>query len=383
MNHNSSEEKTENPTSYRLNLSKKQGGSRYSRELCSLLILAVTLFNFWYNKIKIYNLLKKIIFYSFSFDHSIVKNDFILQNDFFLFCQDSIISLLKIIFLPIFCSMLFSIIFSCSNFNVKFIKFDLDKLNLYSGFKRLFSTSSVIELCKTVFKIIVVGIVVFYFSFYYFFKKYIIFSIKFNCILNYGIHIIFLCLCIVLLCLIPIVVIDIFWEKYHFYQKLRMTRREVSDDLKTMEGNPYIKSRIKKVMFELSSRRMLSHVFKSDVIIANPTHYAVAIRYDEKKMNAPKILAKGMDSLAKKIIKIGNNHSIPILISYPLARVLYFNVEVGEYIPSLLYASIAEVLAWVWKIRNWKKTGGIFPHQPKNIFIPSELYNDKRIKTNE
>lgn len=382
MSNDTSEEKTENPTSHRLKLSQKEGNNRYSRELYSLFILTVMLSNFWFNKVYILNLLKQVICSGFTFDDSVVKSNFFIQDNFMLMFYKYFITLLKSIFMPILIFIIPSIVLSCASFNVIPIKFNISKLNPFSGFKKIFSIKSVVDTCKTIFKIIVVGTVIFLFVYKYFLKICIISTFTFNYILNYSIHAIFFYLYIILVCFIPIAIVDSFWERYNFYKSLRMTRKEVSDDFKNTEGNPYIKSRIRRAMFALSSRRMLSNVSKSDVIVVNPTHYAIAIQYDDTAMSAPKILAKGIGELAKKIKQIGNNHSIPVLASYPLAHVLYYHTEVGEYIPILLYSAVAEVLAWVWKIRYWKKKGGVFPHTPSKITVPPELYSNKK-RTNK
>ncbi|AAO26953.1 flagellar biosynthetic protein FlhB [Buchnera aphidicola str. Bp (Baizongia pistaciae)] len=379
MNHDESEEKTESPTSYRLKISKETGHNRYYRELYSLLILTITLINFWYNQRLILTLLKRIFYLSFTFNNSIFQNDLFLDHNFLMIFQDNLISLLGIIFFPMLIFMFPAMILCCSNFNFKFIKFDINKLNPILGFKNVFSIKSIVDLFKTVLKIVFVSIVVYLFISKYFLKVCFSSNFTFDYILNYSVRTIFLCFLTILIFFIPIIIIDLFWEKYNFYRSLRMTRKEVSDELKNMEGNPRIKSRIRQIMFSISNRRMLSNVSKSDVIVVNPMHYAIAIKYNETNMYAPKILAKGIDELAIKIKKIGNNHSIPTLVSHSLAHVLYYRTEVGEYIPSVLYEAVAEVLAWVWKIRHWKIKGGVFPRTPEKFFIPSELY-EKRIK---
>lgn len=199
-------------------------------------------------------------------------------------------------------------------------------------------------------------------------------------VLKKGFFSIFLCVLTILVVMIPIVLFDFFWVTYCFYKKLRMTRQEISDEFKKMEGNPHIKSRIRRTMRTTARRRMLSNVKKSDVIIMNPIHYAVALQYDKNNMSAPKIIAKGSGKLAFKIKNIGNKYSIPIFFSFSLASVLYHYTDVGQYIPNTLYAAVAEVLAWVWKVQNWKEKGGIFPQQPNDFFIPLKLHSLKKDK---
>ncbi|XBC44580.1 MAG: flagellar biosynthesis protein FlhB [Buchnera aphidicola (Schlechtendalia peitan)] len=373
MNDNYNEEKTENPTSYRLKKAKKEGNNRFSRELNSLLILITSLMIFWFNKTKIANIFERIMRSSFIFDTFIVQEEYIFDSNSFILLSSNILDLLKIVFVPMFLTILCSIMFSNFNFYIKPLKFNFSKLNPFKGFKRLFSSQIFIELFKTILKILLISYIAHFYMFKLFFQslnfldKNVCFSLK------NSFFIIFLCILTILIAIVPIVFFDIFWEKYSYYKQLRMTRKEIRDEFKKTEGNPYVKSRIRRTMRMITRRRMMSKVPKSDVIVVNPSHYAVAVKYNEDSMSAPKILAKGSGELALRIRKIGEKHSIPILFSSVLARTLYHYTDIGKYIPSALYAAVAEVLAWVWKIRTWKKEGGIFPEQPHNFFIPLEL----------
>jgi len=118
---------------------------------------------------------------------------------------------------------------------------------------------------------------------------------------------------------------------------------------------------------------MMSDVPKADVIVTNPTHYSVALQYNENKMSAPKVVAKGAGEVALKIREIAAEHRIPLLEAPPLARALYRHTEIGQQIPGALYAAVAEVLAWVWQLRRWKREGGLIPNKPKNLPVPAEM----------
>ncbi|GAB7215488.1 hypothetical protein OS42_20990 [Dickeya oryzae] len=123
----------------------------------------------------------------------------------------------------------------------------------------------------------------------------------------------------------------------------------------------------------MAQRRMMSDVPKADVIVTNPTHYAVALKYDEKKMSAPRVLAKGADRIAQRIRELGTENRIPILEAPPLARALYRHTEIGQQIPTGLYAAVAEVLSWVYQLKRWKREGGLIPRKPKNLPVPDAL----------
>ncbi|XBC39438.1 MAG: flagellar biosynthesis protein FlhB [Buchnera aphidicola (Nurudea shiraii)] len=380
MSKDNSEEKTESPTSYRLKKAKKEGNKRYFRELNMFLILICVLFIFWFNRNYISIVFENIMRSHLTFNSDIIKEEFVSNCNLFSLVKFNIFYLLKIIFFPIFLVILLSIVFSNSNFSIKCLKFDFEKLNPIEGVKKLFSSQVIVELIKTLLKLILVSYVLYIYMFDFFFKSLNFMDRNIIFVLKKGFFSIFLCVLTILVVMIPIVLFDFFWVTYCFYKKLRMTRQEISDEFKKMEGNPHIKSRIRRTMRTTARRRMLSNVKKSDVIIMNPIHYAVALQYDKNNMSAPKIIAKGSGKLAFKIKNIGNKYSIPIFFSFSLASVLYHYTDVGQYIPNTLYAAVAEVLAWVWKVQNWKEKGGIFPQQPNDFFIPLKLHSLKKDK---
>jgi len=377
---NNHEEKTENPTSYRLKKAKKEGNNRFSRELNSLLILIISLMIFWFNKQDIVVLFEKIMRSGLVFNSSVIHNKNIFNVNTIFSVNYDIWNILKIIFFPMFLTIFLSIVCSNYNFYIKSLHFDFKKLNPLQGLKKIFSNQIFVEFFKTIFKIFLVSCISYFYMLQSFSTSLKLIGSSISFVLKKNFFAIFSCVLTILITIIPIVLFDIFWERFNYYKKLRMTRKEVRDEFKTTEGDPNVKSRIRRTMREVMRRRMISNVSESDVIIVNPSHYAVALQYKENSMSAPKILAKGSGKLALKIRKIGNEHSIPVLFSSSLARTLYLYTDIGQYVPSTLYAAVAEVLAWVWKIRIWKKEGGIFPEQPHNFFIPLELRTLKEDK---
>ncbi len=144
---------------------------------------------------------------------------------------------------------------------------------------------------------------------------------------------------------------DYFYQKWDFEKSIRMSKKEVKDEYKQMEGDPQVKQKIRQKQREMAKQRMMADVPKSDVVITNPTHIAVAIQYDREVMSAPVVIAKGGDYTAKRIRDIAQAHNIPIVENKPLAWALYEHVEIGEEIPEDLYKGVAEVLAFVYKLK--------------------------------
>ncbi|KQQ61763.1 flagellar biosynthetic protein FlhB [Pseudomonas sp. Leaf129] len=173
-----------------------------------------------------------------------------------------------------------------------------------------------------------------------------------------------------------IAAVDVPFQLYSSKQKLMMTKQEVKDEHKDAEGRPEVKGRVRQLQREMSQRRMMTAIPEADVIITNPTHYAVALKYDPEKGNAPVLLAKGSDFIALKIREIGNEHRIQVLESPALARSIFYSTEIEQQIPAGLYLAVAQVLAYVYQIRQYQAGRGKRPDPLNDLPIPPDLQRD-------
>ena len=226
------------------------------------------------------------------------------------------------------------------------------KLNPMSGFKRIFSPNSLVELIKSILKI---GLIA-YICYNYLKDKWPLLYSLYDMDLMQAIALIGetvtdLGIRVSLIYMI-IVAADYIYQKYKFSKDMRMTKQEIKEEYKQQEGDPQIKGRIRQKMQEASRRRMMQNLPQADVVITNPTHYAVAIKYDPEVADAPIVIAKGEDYLAAKIKEIAREHQIEIVENKPLARMLYANVDVGQAVPPELYQAVAEVLAFVYHLQG-------------------------------
>ena len=228
----------------------------------------------------------------------------------------------------------------------------LDKFNPISGFKRMFSKESLFELLKSILKIALITYIAYtsikdeadnLFILYEIPLKQAVMLVG-EVVLNAGLKI--------SIAYLIIGIADYIYQKYKFSEDMKMTKQEVKDEYKNTEGNPEIKGRQRQKMREVSQRRMMQDVPKADVVITNPTHYAVAIKYDAETARAPIVLAKGEDYLAQKIKEAAKENRVEIVENKPLARMLYANVDIGQEIPPELYQAVAEVLAMVYNMKN-------------------------------
>ncbi|WP_044957228.1 flagellar biosynthesis protein FlhB [Butyrivibrio sp. LC3010] len=228
----------------------------------------------------------------------------------------------------------------------------LSKLNPIKGFKKIFSTRKIFDLVKAIAKIAVIGVVVYTYFLSYTASIFTLYDMPLrqgiglmgNTIVEVGIRIAAV--------YVVIAAIDYVYQKRKFRKDMMMTKQEVKDEYKNTEGDPQIKGQQRRRMMQASQRRMMQELPKADVVITNPTHYAVAISYDAEKYDAPRVIAKGEGYLAQRIKDIAKENNIEIVENKPLARMLYANVDVGEFVPPELYQAVAEVLAFVYHLQG-------------------------------
>lgn len=226
----------------------------------------------------------------------------------------------------------------------------LTKINPLAGLQRLFSVRSVMHAAISVLKLLVVVLVAYLSVLSHLPAIVYAFTLDYMAVFQLGTATVFSLGLRIAGALLVLAMIDWMWQRYRHEQDLRMTKEEVKDELRSMEGDPKMKARRRQVQFQLAMQRLRKEVPKADVIVTNPTHLAVAIRYEAASMPAPKVVAKGRDYMALRIRQLAADHGIPIVERRPLARVLYETVEVGQYIPEKFYRAIAEILAYIYEL---------------------------------
>ncbi len=347
-------EKTEKATPKRRKEAREKGQVLQSREINSAFILLFTFLGLRLIGAYIY---RNIIAFSKDIFINIVDIDslFTINGIYRLFIL--MVLVFSKIVLPIL-MIAFIIGLFCSYVQVGFLftsktlTFKLDRINPINGFKKIVSKRSLVEFFKSLIKIGVVGYVLF--SYIVKQSKNImnILDMELYDILFYlgkmTMNIAFRASFILIL----LAIIDYYYQKRAYDNELKMSKQEIKEEYKQTEGNPQIKSKIKEKQRQISMKRMMQDVPKADVIITNPTHYAVAIRYDGSIEDAPIVLAKGKNLIAQNIKKIALESKIPMVENRVLARTIYSTVDIGNYIPPDLYQAVAEVLAYVYKMKN-------------------------------
>jgi flagellar biosynthetic protein FlhB len=177
--------------------------------------------------------------------------------------------------------------------------------------------------------------------------------------------------------LIVVVVIDVPYQLWDHSKKLKMTLQEIKDEMKESEGSPEVKGRLRRMQMEMAQNRMMAEVPKADVIVTNPSHYAVALKYDQNSNSAPKLVAKGVDLMAAQIRNIAIGANVPLLASPPLARALYYATDLNKEIPQGLYLAVAQVLAYVYQLKTARQHHWDEPLPPRDIKVPEEFKQDR------
>ena len=348
-------EKTEEATPKKLQDARKEGQVAKSADIITAFMLLGLFFGL---KVFVGYIGTKFLtaFRSIYGSISTITSGKVTQNTWASLLQDVLFQIIIISAPLILIALVIAFVFNVAQVKweptAKPLKPKFDKFNPIKGMKRLFSKDKIMELLKAVAKVTVLSYVVYneikdeytlLFQFYlYDIPKALV--VIGNIIINLGIKI--------SACFLVIAAVDYIYQKRKFAEDMKMTKQELKDEFKNSEGDPQIKGKIKARMREASQRRMMQELPNADVVITNPTHLAVALKYDRDSAAAPAVIAKGADYLAEKIKSVARENQIEIVENKPVARMLYYNVELEQEIPSELYQAVAEILAYVYGLKN-------------------------------
>lgn len=349
------QERTEQATPKRKEEARKKGKVAKSYELNSAIVLLFSLALFYFGGGYVYNkigdLTKFFLINSYAIEVS--------KNSILKYASDLVVYL-GLNFFPFLILVMLvgvgaNVLQTGYVFAVESLKFDFDKLNPVSGIRRvLFSRRSLFELGKGFFKIGIVGLTAYFVLKGLVDDVVILMDSDVKGIANFIVRSNFSLILKTGIVYLAISIVDFMFQKWEYERELRMTKQEVKDEMKELEGDPIVKSRIRRRQKEILKMRMMQRVPKADVVITNPTHIAVALKYESEKMNAPKVIAKGMNLIAEKIKEIAKAHNVPIVEDKPLAQALYKMVDIDEEIPPQLYKAVAKVLAYVFSLKKKK-----------------------------
>jgi flagellar biosynthesis protein FlhB len=366
-------EKTEDASPKRLEKAREDGDVPRSRELAACAVLFTTGMAIMMLSRPMGDAMKNVLRQGLSIDHAMAFEPQLLIVHMMKVVEQALWAFLPLAVIIVSVAVAAPILVGGWVMSQKSLVPNFGKLNPMKGLANMFSKNSLVELLKSVAKTILVASVG-----YTIVKKdlqpmlslsQMPLETSISTVSDYMVT----GFLTIASALVLIAVIDVPYQLYQYAQKHKMTKQELKDESKESEGSPEIKGRIRQQQREMARRRMMSNVPQADVVITNPTHYAVAIRYKEGENGAPIVVAKGADVIAQKIKEIAAEHEVMTLESPKLARALYAHAELEREIPQTLYAAVAEILAYVFQLRVFKQHGGVRPAMPANVPVPDAL----------
>lgn len=374
MSNNSAQEKTEEASEQKLRKSREDGQVTRSKDLSTAVSLLATLFLLKLCVVSFYEGLQQSFRLSFMNFHSseISQEDLalILAHNLGLFVKMLAPLLLTSVMVVLFSLVPGGWVFVAKNFYPK-----VEKLNPITGLARIVSAENWTELLKSMAKIAVLLGVAWMLISDAFPQLIALQRTSLTIAIGTSMAMLFNTLLALLGVFVAFAVVDIPIQKYFFLKKLRMTKQERKEEHKNQEGRPEVKARIKQIQRQMAQRQISQVMKTADTVIVNPQHYAVALKYDPKKAQAPYVLAKGVDEMALYIRKIAMANKLEVIEIPPLARAIYFTTQVNQQIPAPLYAAVAHVLTHVLQLKAYRKGLRAKPELPKNLPIPERMAN--------
>jgi flagellar biosynthetic protein FlhB len=366
-------ERTEPASPRRIEQAREKGQVPRSRELSTFAILLAAGGGLTLMGSGLMHSMSDLMRLGLELDRSAAFDSSLMMSRLHQGSQDMLIAFIPFMLVMLVAALVAPMLLSGWLFSVEALQPDFGRLNPFKGIARMLSWHSVAELVKAVAKSALIGGVAGWVIWH---QRDALMALATQpldvALANVGSMAASTFLAIAG-SMILLVAIDVPFQLWEHSSKMKMSREELRQESKEMEGDPQIKARIRALQREAARRRMMAEVPKADVIVTNPTHYAVALRYQDNKMSAPQVVAKGSQLVAARIRELGLEHNIPIVQTPPLARALYRHAELGEEIPAALYTAVAEVLAYVYQLRRYRSEGGDAPQAPQNLPVPPGL----------
>ncbi|CAE6778055.1 flagellar biosynthesis protein FlhB [Paraburkholderia nemoris] len=366
-------EKTESATPRRLQKAREEGQIVRSRELSTFALLAAGFFGVWGMSDSIGEHLQGMLRASFTFDHATVFETRRMLIGAGAAGREGLYALLPVLAFTGAAALLAPMALGGWQLSSKGLEPKFNRLNPIEGLGKIFSINGPVQLGLSLAKTLVVGCIG---GSAIWNRREEILALAtqpLHLALATTVHLIAVCCGMTVAGMFVVAALDVPYQLWQFHKKLRMTKEEVKREHRESEGDPHVKGRIRQQQRAIARRRMMTQVPKADVVVTNPTHFAVALQYTDGEMRAPKVVAKGVNLVAARIREIAAENNVPLLEAPPLARALYHNVDLNREIPGPLYGAVAEVLAWVYQLRRFNTEGGVAPVAPTEFDVPADL----------
>jgi flagellar biosynthetic protein FlhB len=366
-------EKTESASPRKIEKAREAGDIPRSRELATFSILAAATAGFWLVGQTLYTHLRQQMQESLNFKTVPELDPEQVIINYAKMMLDLVVTFAPFIGIIMLTALITPLLIGGWSFTAGNLAPKFSKLNPISGLAKIISINSLVELIKAIAKVIFICFAAWYLIESHLLEVMSLMSMPIEIGGAHQMELILLSLSVLVGTLAVITMIDVPYQLWSYNKKLKMTKQEVKDEAKESEGNPEIKAKIRQQQREMARRRMMSKVPTADVVITNPTHYAVALQYPENSNRAPIVVAKGVDDVAMVIRELATEHQVMIVEAPPLARALYTITDLDEEIPPTLYNAVAQILAYVFQLRMSKDSGDSEPDFPELLELPKGL----------
>jgi flagellar biosynthetic protein FlhB len=368
-------EKTEPASPRRLEKAREEGNVARSRELVTFVLLATAVAGLWAMAGPLGSHFRATLGHGLRFERAAAFDSSFMLTQAGLLAMQALVAMAPLMGMLVLAALVAPLMLGGWLFSTQAIGPKFDKLDPIAGIKRLFSTQSLAELFKALAKSLLIGGVAWVVIMDGMDEVNALMAQSERAALPQMILLVARNCALIISALLLIALVDVPWQLWSYYRKLRMSREDLRQEHKESEGDPHIKAQIRRQQQQMARRRMMSEVPKADIVVTNPTHFAVALKYVDS-MRAPRVVAKGTDGVAERIREIAKENKVAILEAPPLTRSLYKYTRLGDEIPAGLYTAVAEVLAWVYQLKRWQAEGGEAPRTPGELPIPQDLeYN--------
>lgn len=366
-------EKTEPASQRRIEQAREQGQVPQSRELSTFLVLIAGSVCVWIMGSWLANRIAAMLRRGLMLDRSAAFDTSAMAASLSAMGWDALLTIAPVLAVLLVAAVAGPLVLGGFVFSSKAFQPDFSRLSPVQGFARMFSRHGLAELIKAIAKsALVAGVSVWVIRR----DQEALFGLLaqplHSGMSSFGDVVLFSAVAIAA-GLALIAAIDVPFQLWQYYSKLRMTKEEARQEAKELEGDPQVKARIRSQQREMARKRMMAEVPKADVVVTNPTHYSVALKYEAGRMGAPRMVAKGTGHVAQRIREIASEHEVPLVEAPPLARALFHNAEIGDEIPSGLYTAVAEVMAYIYQLNASLKAGGVVPEPPRELPIPAGM----------
>jgi flagellar biosynthetic protein FlhB len=368
-------EKTESASSRRIEQAREEGQVPQSRELTAFLVMASGVAGLWTLSSWFSQRASAIMRHGLSFERDAGFDTAVMTNAFHDISVEALTLVAPIFLLTIAAALIAPFLMGGWIFSSKALALNFDRLSPIAGIKRMFSMHSVGELVKAVLKAMLIGGIIWWVVRNEQDHLFALISQPIDAAMYSFSRMLLFAATALVVGLALIAAIDVPFQLWQYYAKLRMTKEEVRQEYKEMEGDPQLKARIRSQQREMARNRMMAEVPKADVVVTNPTHFAVALKYDSGSMGAPQVVAKGMNLVAQKIRELAAENSVPVIEAPPLARALHRHADIGDQVPAALYTAVAEIMAYVYQLQAFAAGGAnlLPPVLPSAIAVPEGL----------